>query len=278
MNLSKYTTILCDCDGVLWHLNDPIASSIRALKALQSLGKSIFFITNNSTKSREDISKKLNRFGYSASPSQAYTPSTLAPHYLKAHYPEVSNVFLIGMPVFRLSLESAGFSVTHSSDLSSSKVSSVDELDQLSIDRDINCVMVGLDLGFNYFTSVYASLCVQNGAKLVASNDDMYFGTPCGKIPGAGCIVSYIESATDVKADVFGKPRSFMLDAVIQENGIDKNKTLMVGDRMNTDVLFGVNAGVDTLLVETGVHKASDVQSYPFEPTYVLPEFSDILS
>lgn len=267
--MDKYDTILLDCDGVIYEGQQAIPGSIKALNQLEDSGKKLYFFTNNSSKTTEQFAKKLTDLGYNASPSQIYSTSRAAPAYLREFYPSVSKVFLIGMPGYRSELEKAGYNVLKYEDIQVPVYDNYFELlEKLKPDPSIQAVLTGWDLKFSAWAATYASKCVQSGAHFIATNRDPFFILPRGKMPGCGTIVSFLETALRRKAEVIGKPTTFMLDLAMKEQSLDKRRCLMVGDRLDTDILFGINSGVDSALVLTGVHSLEDVDSYGISPTY----------
>ena len=262
-----------DCDGVLWNFDEAIPGSIETLNTLHEMGKKLYFVSNNSTKSRESVASQLNRLGYPADPKQAYPTSIVAPIFLQKYYPSVKKMFFIGMPLFRGILEDNGYEVIHITDITDSI-----DWNALEVDKGIDCVMMGFDLNFNYAAALYASKCVQTGIPFITTNKDPNFSNPSGMYPDCGTLVNFIETANDQEAILFGKPTAYLYEAIEAEHDIDKSRTLMVGDRLDTDMLFGDNVGVDTLLVETGVHKRKDVEELGIKPTYILDQLSSLLT
>jgi phosphoglycolate/pyridoxal phosphate phosphatase family enzyme len=271
INMEKYDTILLDCDGVIYEGQYEIEGSIKALNQLEDAGKKLYFFTNNSSKTAEQFAKKLSDLGYNARPSQIYSTSRAAPAYLQEFHPEVSKVFLIGMAGFRAELEKEGYTVLQYTDIEVPQCENYFELlEKLKPDPSIQAVLSGVDLKFSAWAATYASKCVQSGAHFISSNSDPYFILRRGKMPGCGTILSFLETALRRKAEIIGKPSTFMLDLAIKEQSLDKSRCLMVGDRLDTDILFGINSGVDSALVLTGVHGVSDITNYGHNPTYIF--------
>ena len=271
--MDRYDTILLDCDGVIYEGQHEIPGSIKALNQLEDSGKKLYFFTNNSSKTTEQLAKKLSDLGYNATSSQIYSTSRAAPAYLREFHPEVSKLFLIGMPGFRAELEKQGYNVIKYEDIEIPACDNYFELlEKLKPDPSIQAVLTGWDLKFSAWAATYASKCVQLGAHFIASNTDPYFTLSRRNMPGGGTVVSFLETALQRKAEVVGKPTTFMLDLAIKEQSLDKIRCLMVGDRIDTDILFGINSGVDSVLVLTGVHTLEDTAKYGISPTYNFPD------
>mmetsp|Transcript_8057 Transcript_8057/g.11895 ORF Transcript_8057/g.11895 Transcript_8057/m.11895 type:complete len:278 (-) Transcript_8057:31-864(-) len=276
--MEKYDAFLFDCDGVIWRGNDPVPGSIETLNLLKSQGKKIFFITNNSSKTRTEFSQKLSDLGFQANPNQLYSTSMAVPKYLKKHYPEVSKLFLIGMEGFKEELQKEGFQVVKESDLPKVRLSCFSELQNIEVDSSIDAVVTGSDMQFNYLSGCYACGLIQMGKKFLAACTDSYFVLKNGNMPGSGAILAFLEAASEQKAEVVGKPNSFMIDLVVEDWELDKSRCLMVGDRIDTDILFGTKAGIDTALVLTGASKEEDLQMFDFKPTYIYESVAKLFS
>mmetsp|Transcript_10518 Transcript_10518/g.10512 ORF Transcript_10518/g.10512 Transcript_10518/m.10512 type:complete len:223 (-) Transcript_10518:91-759(-) len=220
----------------------------------------------------------MQRFGYEASPRQIYCSGMATGSYIKIHYPHVSKIYLIGSEQFRSQLTRQGFQVWHASDLVNYRLSAED-LERLVNDYPIDAVVVGHDTRFTYMSSVYGAVFIQNGAKFLAASDDPYFVMEKGNnIPGCGTLTTFMETATQMKVEVVGKPKTFMLDLILQDNNLSKEKIIMIGDSMSTDIRMGYNASIDTLLVLSGTSSREDLPNYEFSPTFIYPDLQSVLA
>lgn len=278
VDLSRYDNFLFDCDGVLWCGRQPISGSFETLNQLQLLGKRIFFVTNSAALTRTELAKKLTLKGYECAPSQVYNSSLATAVYLRKKYPSIHKVFLIGQDAFRRELLSHGLTVIHSSDFPPTKVENWSDLKTIHPDPEIGAVVLGSQMSFTYHAACYASMCVQRGAKLVASSHDPYFEIEGGmRMLGAGAFATFIETATDTLAEVVGKPSPFYMQMAQEQDGLDPSRTLMIGDMLQSDVQFAHNAGIDSALVLSGITKEADLVDLTPRPTYVLQNVAGLL-
>lgn len=278
VDLRRYDAFLFDCDGVLWTGSQLISGAGAALQALQNLGKKVLFVTNNSFQSPGAIREKISRVGFSCAESQVYCSSRATAWYLRKRYPAVRKVYLVGEESFRSELRSQGLEVTRVSDFPAKRISSLEQLKAMRPDQDVGAVVVGLHTGFNYLEAYYASMCLQAGAKLIASNNDDFLPLRDGvRMPGSGCFVRFMENAANVTAEVVGKPEPFFFELARDLEHIDPRRTLMVGDSLATDISFATRAGIDSALVLSGVTKADHIAHADYQPTYVLDSIANLI-
>lgn len=278
MDLSRYDDFFFDCDGVLWSGSAEIPGSVDALYRLQSLGKRVFLVTNNSTMTQEEVARKAAKFGFRCEAQQVYSSARATALYIRKVHPKVKKVYLIGEPSFRLELQRVGLSVVHKSDFPHSRIQSLEHLKSLKPEPGIDAVVVGYQVSFNYLSAYYGSICLQRGAKLIASNCDRNYCIEGVIMPAAGAFVAFMEAASDCKAEVVGKPQHFFIDWAQEQHGITVARSLMVGDNLETDIQFARNAGMDSLLVLTGVTSVKEAQESAIKSTYILPRLSSLFS
>lgn len=145
-----------------------------------------------------------------------------------------------------------------------------------SIDPDY--VIVGETSSYNYETVVHASNLVRNGAKLIGTNTDLTGPVEDGIVPACRALISPIEMATGKKAYFVGKPNPLMMRTGLKMLGVHSAEAAMIGDRMDTDVIAGIETGLDTVLVLSGVTSLEDVNLYPYRPTYIFNGVGDVFS
>jgi len=254
----EFKALVIDLDGSVYHGNTLIE---RADEALNSLGKKydMLFLTNNSTRSRAEFARKLANFGISCTKQQLITSGYASAKYIQEHYAS-SKVYVIGEQGLK------------------------DELTEHDIticEEDCDCVLVGLDKEFNYKKMSKASTFILKGAVFIATNTDPFLITSAGVIPGAGSLVTAIETASGKKAIVTGKPSAFITDLIVKKLKVKPEEILIVGDNLQTDILMGIKGGMRTALVLTGASKLSDVERLQIRPDYIfesitkIPPFSD---
>ena len=244
-----------DMDGVLYRGNDPLPGFDSLLGVLASTGRSAMLATNNSMATPESYTAKLASMGVAVPPEKILTSGTAMADYLRDTLPEGSGIFLIGMPalgeqIFRLT-------TLH------------------PVDPDIEApaaVVVGLDLEFTYAKMHRAMVAIRGGARFVATNADATLPTSGGLQPGAGSVLAGIITATGQRPVVIGKPEPRTLLQAAELMGATPSETVMVGDRLDTDIVAGQRAGMLTALVLTGVSSRADIVSEGIVPDLVFDD------
>jgi len=251
-----YDAFLLDLDGVLYRGDRPIARAPEAVEGLRSLGKRLAFVTNNSSRTPEAVVAHLASVGVDAAPDEVETSALTTAATL--HDRSVRRAAVIGEEGLRDALSSAG-------------------IELVPADAEPDAVVLGWDRHVTYADLRDASLAVQRGASLYASNDDVSYPAPDGFTwPGAGAILAALEAATGVDAEVFGKPNPPILRAALERAG--GGRPLVVGDRLETDIDGAANAGWDSALVLTGISTSAQAAAAPHPPTHVLEDLSGLLA
>ena len=237
--------ILCDLDGVVWLMHQPIAGSVNAIQLLKSAGHRVLFVTNNSYSVISDQENALAKIGIDAH-NDVVTSSQAAGALLR----KGERVLLGGGPGAVEAVKNAGAVLAGRSD---------DQTDS-EIDQEVDTVMVGFHPSFDYRGLTRLSQAVRNGARLIATNDDATYPTPRGLIPGGGSILASVVAASGVEPIIAGKPHQPMADLVRQVLGVDDlSDAWMVGDRPSTDGLFAQTVGCKFAQVLTGISSLKDV-------------------
>ena len=239
--------ILCDLDGVVWLMHQPIAGSVNAIESLRDAGHRVLFVTNNSFSVVSDQEKALSKIGIDAH-NDVVTSSQAAGALLR----KGERVLLGGGPGAVEAIENAGAILAGRSD---------DHKADEQIDEQIDVVMVGYHATFDYRGLTRLSHAVRSGARLIATNDDATYPTPHGLIPGGGSILAAVSAASGVEPIIAGKPHKPMADLVRQVLGVnDLSHAWMVGDRPSTDGLFAQTIGCKFAQVLTGISSAAGVK------------------
>lgn len=259
--LAKYDVLLMDMDGVIYLHREPIADAVRFISIAREMGKAILFLTNNSKYTRGEYRKKLEGMGVPSREQDILTSAAATAQYLmENHGLEGRTAFLIGgeglyEEVGRTGLRLLGVEEGSAADY----------------------VVVGWDTELTYEKLRVACLALHRGAVFIATNADATFPSPEGLWPGAGAILAALEKAAGREALVVGKPNLYMMQAALHMSGGRADRTLMVGDRLETDILGGWRAGLDTCLVLTGVSKREDLDGFQPQPDLVVESLLELL-
>ncbi|KAG7572708.1 HAD-like superfamily [Arabidopsis suecica] len=276
-------TFLFDCDGVIWKGETLIDGVSQTLDLIRSKGKNVVFVTNNSVKSRRQYAEKFRSLGVpSVTQDEIFSSSFAAAMYLKVNnFPKDKKVYVIGGEGVLEELQTAGFTGLGGPEDGEKKAQWKSNC-LFEHDKSVGAVVVGLDPNINYYKLQYGTLCVREnpGCLFIATNRDAVgHMTDLQEWPGAGCMVAAMCGSTEREPIVVGKPSTFMMDFLLQKFGTETSRMCMVGDRLDTDILFGQNAGCKTLLVLTGVTSESNLleKGNKIEPDYYTSTVSDII-
>jgi 4-nitrophenyl phosphatase len=229
-------SLILDMDGVLWKADAPIGNLPAVFERIRARGLKVVFATNNGTRTPEQYVERLSGFGVTVEPWQVVTSSLGVAHMLSQNFPKGGPVFAIGEEGVMLALSEKGFETLP-----------VEEAEKAQ------AVVIGIDRDITYAKMSEASLLVQHGVPFYATNPDKTFPTPRGEIPGAGAWLSVIVTATGIAPIYAGKPAPYMLELARERLGTSKEETLVVGDRLETDIVGGQAAGCPVALVLSGV-------------------------
>lgn len=281
--IDSVETFIFDCDGVIWKGDKLIDGVPETLDLLRSKGKRLVFVTNNSTKSRKQYGKKFETLGLSVDEEEIFASSFAAAAYLQSiDFPKDKKVYVIGEEGILKELELAGFQYLGGPTDGDKKI----ELKPgfyMEHDKDVGAVVVGFDRYFNYYKVQYGTLCIREnpGCLFIATNRDAVTHlTDAQEWAGGGSMVGAILGSTKQEPLVVGKPSTFMMDYLAKKFGITTSQICMVGDRLDTDILFGQNGGCKTLLVLSGVTSLQTLQSpdNSIQPDFYTNQISDFLT
>lgn len=256
MDISNIKSLILDMDGVIWRGEQPIGDLLSTFNEFQNKDLKIVFATNNSTLSVEEYINKLENFGVTIESWQIVTSATATAEYLRKNKPEGGLVFVIGENGLKSALKENNFS---------------------HAEENVSTVVVGLDREVNYKKLLRGSLLIQNGAEFLGTNPDLTLPTPEGFAPGAGAIISALEAATSVKAKIIGKPQPTMFIQALERLKSTPEETLVIGDRIETDIAGGQAAGCRTALVLTGATNQETAVTWTSLPDLILPDLSALI-
>jgi len=286
--LDNYDYILCDCDGVLWKNSSAVPGVPKTLNKLRELGKKIIFATNNSTKTREEFREKLRKLGYVAEMEELFPTSYSTAVYLNS-IGFTGSAFVVGcsgiskeLAKFNIESEGVGYEGTPTDWLPGFA-------DIEDYNDDIKAVIVGFDNQISFPKLVKAcSYASKKDCIFIAANADETFPPPNDRVmvPGPGAYVAAIEAVTKKKPINLGKPFNFFFDCInVCHKDIDKKRTIMIGDRLTTDMVFGRNNGVSTLFVQSGLgtyeeminyRNSKNPEDHKCVPDYYLPSLAEM--
>ena len=258
-NKNMPAAYIFDLDGVVYRGNTLIAGAIETITYLKKAGHRVIFLTNNATSTRRNVAQKLCDLGISCSEGDIINSAYGTAAYI-LHTFGRSSIYPIGEGGLLEELTAQGHTINDMGDA-----------------NDAEIVVVGLDRAFTYAKLAKGLLNLQNGAVFIATNTDALLPTEDGFLPGAGSIVSSLATASGSEPQVIGKPHSPIMDIVIDYLGIPAHECVMVGDRLDTDILGAANAGMRTILVLTGVETMESIKKSAISADTVLDSIADII-
>lgn len=280
--LNRLDVVVCDCDGVLFSHGTALPGVPEALNNLRRAGKRLLFVTNSATQSRRSLTAKLAKLGYEGvAESDCVTSASAAAAFLRQFHPAVRTAYCVGEQGLVDELALVGVRALGPADTGGMQ-SLVEERFADAAPGEVDAVVVGLQMeNLGYARLAKASAYARDRRRpFVATNMDENWpgGVGC-LLPAGGACVSYVSYAAERPPDVnVGKPSRDLARLLVRLHGLDPRRTLMVGDRCNTDVAFGRSAGMRTLLVLSGCHTLADALAAPSAscPDYVLPSLAEL--
>jgi len=262
----KINSLAIDFDGVVFRGDTPVKGVPSALSKLRSAGVKLFFLTNNSSKSRADYARKLSKMGIKTSPEDIFTSAYGASLYLAAKKGKKKlKILAIGEVGLKTELKRAGFSLVNSVGWGGDKV---------------DYVVVGVDRKFTYAKLHSAQNALLNGAKFIACNTDPTWPIEKGFIPGSGSLVSAISVASNGKKPeiVIGKPNTYLLSLIQKKANCKKSELAMVDDRLDTGIAVANKFGITSILVLTGATSKQEGKRArgKFKPKITLNSLADV--
>jgi len=259
--LTNIKALILDMDGVLWRDTTPIGDLPAIFARIQALGLKVALASNNATRTMDEHLEKLSGFGLTLEPWQIISSAAAAANVLSKRFPDGGGVFVVGENGIQRALGERGFTPI---------IDPADETTPVA-------VVSSFDRGVTYQKLSRATLHIRAGAPFYATNPDKTFPTPEGLVPGAGAILASIETATDVKPIIIGKPQPAMMYMALENLGTLPEETLVVGDRLETDIAAGQAAGCKTALVLSGVATRKQAENWEPAPDFVFDDLSSIL-
>ncbi|CAK6950685.1 pyridoxal phosphate phosphatase [Scomber scombrus] len=275
---------LFDCDGVIWHGEKAITGAAKVVSSLIRQGKNVVFVTNNCTRPRENYMHKFYRLGFTdVMLEQIFSSSYCSALYLRDVVKVRGQVFVMGCDGLRRELQEAGVPCVEEADDPDATIYNC------TLAPDVKAVLVGHDDKLTFLKLAKASCYLRDPDCLfLATDNDPWHPLSGGRIlPGSGSLTAALEVSSGRKATVIGKPSRFMFECISSQfRGVDPAQCLMVGDRLETDMVFGFNCGLDTMLTLTGVSQIEEAEEYrnselstnhSLVPDYVVDTIADFL-
>ncbi|MEN9714452.1 MAG: hypothetical protein RLZZ164_1116 [Actinomycetota bacterium] len=252
---SKITAWLTDMDGVLVHEGHVLPGATELINKWESAGTPFLVLTNNSIYTPRDLSARLRAGGLNVPEDRIWTSALATAAFLKSQNPNGS-AYVIGEAGMTTALHEIGYVQT---------------------DANPDYVVLGETRNFNFDNLTKAIRLINNGARFIATNPDPTGPSADGVLPATGSVAALITKATGKHPYIVGKPNPMMFRSAMRKIGAHSESTGMIGDRMDTDVVAGIEAGLHTVLVLTGIADQAEIERYPFRPTEILNSVADLV-
>ena len=246
---------ISDMDGVIYHGSRLLPGAKSFVNWLKKEGKDFLFLTNNSSKTRKELQLKLSQLGIDVEEDHFYTSALATASFLKRQCPGGS-AYVIGDAGLTNAMYNVGFSMNNTNP---------------------DYVVLGETRSYNYEMLETATKLVMNGAKLIGCNFDTTGPVDGGIAPATRALISPIEMATGKQAYFVGKPNPLMMRHGLNMLGVDNKDAVIIGDRMDTDIVAGIESSVDTVLVLSGVTSHESMQEFSYRPKYILDGVGDVI-
>ncbi len=252
---SKITSWLTDMDGVLVHEGKALDGAAELIKQWQDASTPFLVLTNNSIYTPRDLSARLRAGGLDVPEDRIWTSALATADFLKSQNPR-GTAYVIGESGLTQALHDVGYVQT---------------------DVDPDYVVLGETRNFSFENLTKAIRLINAGARFIATNPDATGPSAEGVLPATGAVAALITKATGKDPYIVGKPNPMMFRSAMRKIGAHSQSTGMIGDRMDTDVVAGIEAGLHTVLVLTGIADEAEIQRYPFRPTEILMSVADLV-
>jgi NagD protein len=245
---------MIDMDGVLVRGNEPIPGAEQFIETLIQEKVEFLVLTNNPLRTPRDLSHHLNTIGLKIPETRIFTSAMATARFLQSQRPD-GTAFVIGESGLTEPLHAAGYILT---------------------DINPHYVVLGETNAYNFDMLTRAIRLIDAGAQFIATNPDVSGPTEHGLVPGCGATAALIQAATGKHPFFVGKPNPLMMRTALNYLGVHSSDTIMIGDRMDTDIIAGVESGLETILVLTGVTRRDDVSRYPYGPTHIVESIAAV--
>jgi NagD protein len=254
LQVQQLKNYLIDMDGVLISGSTLIPGADAFIQRLRDRGVNFLLLTNNSRHTPRDLAFNLQKVGLHITESNIFTSAIATARFLQAQKPN-GTAYVIGESGLTAALHEVGFIIT---------------------EHEPDYVVLGETLNYNFSQITHAIRLILGGSRFIATNPDATGPSEAGILPACGATAALIETATGKRAFFVGKPNPLMMRSALNYLGVHSEDTIMIGDRMDTDMVAGVQTGLDTILVLSGVTRLADVARFPYVPTYIVQSVADI--
>jgi NagD protein len=248
-------TWLSDMDGVLVHEEAAIPGAAEFVRQLRDRGRPFLLLTNNSIYTARDLQARLARGGIEVPEESIWTSALATAQFLDKQRPG-GTAYVIGEAGLTTAMHAIGYVLS---------------------ERDPEYVVLGETRTYSFEAITTAIRLIEAGARFIATNPDPTGPSPQGSIPATGSVAAMITRATGVEPYFVGKPNPLMMRSALNRIDAHSESTVMVGDRMDTDMVAGLEAGLRTILVLTGSTKADAVDRFPYRPTFIRDSVADLI-
>ncbi len=245
-------------DGVVYRGDEPTPGAAAFVAALQEGGHHFLFVTNNATKTPAQYAHKLAQMGIFVHEDTVFTSPQATTAYLLAHYPPPRRVLVVGGDGIRKAADEAGY-------------------ERVSRAEEAQVVIAGLDQQVTYAQLAEASLAIDAGCPFIATNPDLNVPSERGNMPGAGALLAFLEASTGTKPLVIGKPGQGIFIEALARLQVAPDQVVMLGDRLETDILGGHRAGLRTICTLTGISSRAEAEAYEPRPDWIVPDLTALL-
>ena len=255
--MKNYKGYLIDLDGTMYMGTAEIDGAAQFIDYLNKNDIPHLYVTNNSTKTPEEVTEKLKEMKIDAKPDEVVTSALATANYIAEENSQAS-VYMLGGNGLRTALTDAGLTVKK--------------------DENVDYVVIGLDEAVTYEKLAIATLAVRKGAKFSSTNPDVSIPKERGFLPGNGAITSVVSVSTGQQPQFIGKPETIIMQIALDILKLDKSEVAMVGDLYDTDIMYGINVGMDTVHVQTGVTSYEEIQTKQPKPTYSFKDLNEAIA
>ncbi|MCO5358913.1 TIGR01457 family HAD-type hydrolase [Staphylococcus pasteuri] len=254
--MKQYKAYLIDLDGTMYKGTDEIDGASQFIDYLNEHQIPHLYVTNNSTKTPDQVADKLHEMNIDATPDEIVTSALATADYISEQSPGAS-VYMLGGEGLHSALTEAGLVVKN--------------------DENVDYVVIGLDENVTYEKLAIATLAVRKGATFISTNPDVSIPKERGFLPGNGAITSVVSVSTGVQPQFIGKPETIIMNNSLELLQLNKEEVAMVGDLYDTDIMSGINVGIDTIHVQTGVTTLEEIQTKDIPPTYSFKDLNETI-